>query len=326
MKKDMPSDCDRAEECGTIHQRDSADVEKKNCPKVNVISGVIYRYVLHCDDPQYNGKCYVGETPDEMKRKASWRRPHGGNYAGKKLKEARAKWGIEHWEYEVLERFTAYSDEEYKIKSAELETKWIAHFDSFENGFNGNRGGKGNKGVKFDEKRCKQNGDNRRGKPQRRASIEQGLKKREGYHHSAETCAKIGNGNKGKKRSPEQCAKQSERMKGVEPKAASEGARKWRENNPGGWWANHPIKPQSVEKRKSTVRNNSQRIRVTDSNGIVSYYLCQTDAATATGLKDGSIHYAIAKNNGIHRQSGYRFERVTKEEYDRWIEKEGKSE
>lgn len=326
MKKNMPSDCDRAEEGGTIHQRDSADVEKKNCLKVNIISGVIYRYVLHCDDPQYNGKCYVGETPDEMKRKASWRRPHGGNYAGKKLKEARAKWGIEHWEYEVLERFTAYSDEEYKIKSAELETKWIAHFDSYENGFNGNRGGKGNKGVKFDENRRKQNGINRKGKPQSIESIKRGIAKRKGYHHSPETCAAIGKGNRGKKRTEEQCAKQSKRMKGKEPKAATEGAKKWRESNPGGWWANHSIDPQSVEKRKSTVRNNSQRIKVTDSNGIVSYYLCQTDAATATGLKDGSIHYALAKNNGIHRQSGYRFERVTKEEYDRWIEKEGKSE
>jgi hypothetical protein len=333
MNKNKSPDTHRSGLSDGIRQNDNADEEKKNCQQeasaqteTFIIHGIIYRYILHCNDPFYDGKCYVGETDDEKTRRASWNKPDGGNYAGKKLKDARAKWGKEYWTYEILERFTVYSEEEYKTISEELETKWIAHFDSYENGFNGNRGGKGNKGVKFDEKRCKQNGDNRRGKPQPRASIEQGLKKRKGYQHSAETCAKIGDGNRGKKRSDEQCAKQSERMKGVEPKAASEGARKWRENNPGGWWANHPINPESVEKRKLTVRNNSQRIKVTDSNGNVNCYLCQTDAAIATGLKDGSINYALNKSNGVHRKSGYSFKKITQEAYDEWKEKEGKSE
>lgn len=313
----------------SIRQNDSAGVENKGCPTTNVdnlINGVIYRYVLHCDNPDYNGKCYVGETPNEKQRQSSWNKPNGGNYAGKKLKEARERWSAKYWEYEVLERFTASSEEEYKAMSAELETKWIAHFDSYENGFNGNRGGKGNKGVKFDEKRCKQNGHNRKGKPQSKDSIERGVAKRKGYHHSAETCAAIGKGNKGKKRTTEQRAKQSERMKGIEPKAATEGAKKWRESNSGGWWATHPISKESIEKRKLTVRTNGQRIKVTDTNGDIKCYLCQTDAATATGIKDGSINYALSKNNGLHKQTGYRFEKITQQEYDEWKEKEGKSE
>lgn len=326
MKEQNFDDCRSDKVCEAVRQNDSADVEAKDCTKKEIVNGVIYRYVLRCDDPEYDGKCYVGETPHEKKRRASWRRPRGYNYAGKKLIDARAKWGIDCWDYEVLERFTVYSDEEYDKKSEELETKWIAHFNSYENGFNGNRGGKGNKGVKFDDARRKQNGLNRKGKPQPRESIERGLAKRKGYHHSPETCEAIGKGNKGKKRTDEHRAKQSERMKGKEPKAATEGARKWRESNPGGWWANHPIDPQSVEKRKFTVRNNSQRIKVTDNNGNVTCYLCQTDASVATGLKDGSINYALNKTNGEHRQSGYRFERITPQEYDEWKEKEGKSE
>lgn len=34
---------------------------------------------------------------------------------------------------------------------------------------------------------------------------------------------------------------QSQRMKGMEPKAASEAAKKWRESNGGGYWSAHKI-------------------------------------------------------------------------------------
>lgn len=308
----------------SIRQNDSAGVENKDYQSdaisttpTNTINGIIYRYVLQCNDPDNNGKCYVGETPNENKRRKSWKRPNGGNYAGKKLKEARAKWSIEHWKYEVLERFTVNSTEEYRTKSEELETKWIKHFNSYENGFNSNRGGKGNKGVKFDEERCKQNGDNRRGKPQPRESVERGLAKRKGYHHSEETCAAIGKGNKGKKRTDEQRAAQSQRMKGVEPKAATAGAKEWHKKHPGGYWGEHTITDEMRANMKEAQQKKGKKIKATLKDGAVICFPTMLDAAKHFDMGVGSISHFLQTGN-LSEKANAHFEKITSEEYEQW--------
>lgn len=88
----------------------------------------------------------------------------------------------------------------------------------------------------FDDARRKQNGDNRRGKPHKSETIELLKKISAGRKKSAEEIAKISKGNTGKKRSPEAREAQSRRMRGSEPKAATAGAKAWREKNGGGFW------------------------------------------------------------------------------------------
>ncbi len=136
----------------------------------------------------------------------------------------------------MLERITASSKEELTNKLIERESYYIAKYDSYHNGLNGNLGGTGNKGVVFDDARRKQNGDNRQGKPHKSETIELLKKISAGRKKSAEEIAKISKGNTGKKRSREAREAQSRRMRGSEPKAATAGAKAWREKNGGGFW------------------------------------------------------------------------------------------
>lgn len=170
----------------------------------------------------------------------------------------------------------------------------------------------------FDEARRKQNGDNRRGKPQSDATKEILRQKSTGRIKSDEEKKKISAGNTGKKRTYEMCKTQSQRMKGIEPKAATVGAEKWREKNGGGSWKGKKIPATAITKRNETHRESSQRIRVTAPDGKVICYLCQTDAAKATGLKDGSVYYALKQPDGMHSKSGYKFEKISDAEYQEW--------
>lgn len=276
----------------------------------------VYRRYVDMPGSQYHLKSYVGIT-DDMKTRDQKHRSNKTRYAGHKYKEARNAVPLENWKKEILEVFEVATAEEYDIKSEDRESFYIAKFNSYYDGLNGNLGGSGNKGVKLDEARRKQNGDNRRGKPQPRESVERGAAKRRGRKQSEETCRKKSEAMKGKKHTPEQNANQSQRMKGKEPKAATAGAKLWREQNGGGSWLGKNIPPEAIEKKKETVRKSSQRIKVISPDGTVNCYLCQTDAAKATGVKDGSIKYAL-DNNGFHRASGYTFERITDAEYQAW--------
>lgn len=281
-------------------------------------SGIIYRRWLDKPDCDDNGKSYIGETTDETARNNSWKKPNSKEYAGSKIVSARDKYGLACWGYEVLEVVYAGSENELKPLLYERETFYIAKFDSYENGFNSNRGGTGNKGVVFDETRRNQNGDNRRGKPQSDATKAILRQKSTGRIKSAEERAKISKGNKGKKRTDEMRKAQSERMKGNEPKAATLGAEKWREKNGGGSWKGKKIPATAIAKRNETRRETSQRIRVTAKDGKVVCYLCQTDAAKATGLKDGSVYYALKRPDGMHFKSRYKFEKISDSEFQAW--------
>lgn len=278
-------------------------------------SGVIYRRWLDKPDCEDNGKSYIGETKDEKTRIQSWNKSKSSEYGGAKIKSARDKYGLSCWGYEVLENVYAESEEELKKLLNEREAFYIRKFNSYDNGFNGNHGGTGNTGVVFDEARRKQNGDNRRGKPQSDATKEILRRKSTGRLKSIEEKQKISVGNTGKKRTLEMRKAQSDRMKGTEPKAATAGAKVWREKNGGGSWKGKKLPKSTIAKRSATRRKTSQRIKVTSSDGSVNYYLCQTDVSKATGLPDGSISYALNHNNGLHKRTGYKFEKITDEEY-----------
>lgn len=280
--------------------------------------GILYRRWLNKPGCVYDGKSYVGETMDEAARVRSWNKVNSPDYAGFKISNARNKYGVAGWGYEVLEFVYAESKDECKKLLYKREAYYIEKFDSYDNGFNGNRGGTGNTGVIFDEARRKQNGDNRRGKPQSDATKEILRQKSTGRIKSDEEKQKISVGNTGKKRTDEMRKAQSQRMKGTEPKAATIGAEKWREKNGGGSWKGKKIPASAIAKRNETRRDSSQRIRVIATDGTVTCYLCQTDAAKATGLKDGSVYYALNRPDGMHSKSGYKFEKISDNEYQEW--------
>lgn len=104
----------------------------------------------------------MGVTDDIDKRNACFNKKVS-NYAGRKMLEAMDEVPRDNWKLEILEIIEIDNPNDFKPIADERETFYIAKYDSYENGLNGNRGGSGNKGVKFDEGRCKQNGNNRRG-------------------------------------------------------------------------------------------------------------------------------------------------------------------
>lgn len=226
---------------------------------------------------------------------------------------------LEYWEYEVLEIVYASSEQELKKLLYERETFYIAQFDSYEHGFNGNRGGCGNKGVKFDEARCKQNGDNRRGKPQPRESVERGAAKRRGKNRSTETCKKIGKSNTGKTRTPEQNANQSVRMKGIIPVAAIEAAKKWQEKHPGGYWGNHEVSDEMRANMKAAQQARGKRVKATHDDGTILCFPTMLDCAKYHNLQVGSI-YNFVRTGNRSKTAHSRFEIISDEDYQKWLE------
>lgn len=275
--------------------------------------GVVYRYWLDKQDSEDHGKSYVGETTDEITRRKNWNKPNSPDYSGSRISEARTTYGTLCWVYEVLEIVYASTMDELKELLIKRETYYIAQFNSYDNGFNGNRGGTGNTGVVFDEARRKQNGDNRRGKRHSKVTIEKIRIASTGRVKSAAERKKISDGNTGKKRTKEMRQAQSERMKGKVPEAANLA----RKGKPSKLRGRHQTKAE-ITKRVASRKESGQRIKVTAADGTIMCYLCQTDAAKGTGLKDGSVYYALSRPDGMHRKSGNKFEVISDADYQAW--------
>ena len=319
MRKEIVNDGSSLEEGQAVHQETAPDVAKNavygdpNLP----YSGIIYRRWVNKEGAEHYGWSYIGETPNEKVRQQSWNKKNLTGYAGKKLLAAREQYPLDDWEYEVLEYVFAQTEAELKTLLHERETYYIAKYDSFDHGFNSNRGGSGNKGVKFDEARCKQNGDNRRGKPQPRESVERGAAKRTGIKQSAETCKKKSQAMTGKKHTPEQIAAQSARMKGKTPVAACEGAKKWREENPGGWWATHEITAEMKANMKAAQQAKGVRIKATLVDGSIICFPTMLDTAKHFGMGVGSISNFVKTGNFSERAQA-KFEKISDAEYQQW--------
>ena len=103
--------------------------------------GVVYKYTLKSND-ENNGKSYIGCTPEETTRRKRWSQPKAA-YAGRKVKEAREKYGLAAFEYTVLEKIYDTDLATLKMKLEEREKYYIQQMDSYKNGFNSNLGGRG---------------------------------------------------------------------------------------------------------------------------------------------------------------------------------------
>lgn len=110
-----------------------------------MIKGVVYRYVSP------DGKCYVGQTIDETRRKWEFKRSiHSNSYRSSKLKEAIGLYGFDNFEYEVLFIGEYASKEEAQRELYKMEMYFIEYFDSYNNGYNMTFGGDGVKGHRLE--------------------------------------------------------------------------------------------------------------------------------------------------------------------------------
>ena len=114
------------------------------------IQGIIYCYRNENPDAgEEFGWHYVDYTDKELLRKNNWNSE--GHYAGKKIDEAREKWGIKNFKYGILEVIYDKDQDKLEERMRELEGVYIRKLDAVEHGYNGNYGGSGKTGMHCSE-------------------------------------------------------------------------------------------------------------------------------------------------------------------------------
>ena len=271
-----------------------------------MFEGIVYRYVNTTAGDEY-GWSYVGNTMDETTRRRSWNNHGNKNYGGAKINEARQKFGLGNFRYEVLARLYSDNKEDLQRQLNAIEGKFIDSLDSINNGYNTSAGGTGNKGVNFSATHRANIGAASKGRIHSDVTKQKISDKMKGRKVKDSTKAKISAGNKGKKRSPAQNAAQSKRMKGQTPIAATAGAKAWVANNGGGYWKNHTISDAAKANMKAAQHRRARKIKAIYSDGSEKIYDTMLDAAKSNGLNVGSVSY-LTKYGGISRKNKLKFQ------------------
>lgn len=274
--------------------------------KNGLFEGVVYRYVNTVEGAEY-GWCYVGNTTDEKHRKYSWNNHGNKNYGGKKINDARNRFGLENFTYEILEHVEAATVEELKTMLDEKEAAFIEKFNSTVQGYNRSKSGTGNKGGITEEHR-KNIGKASTGRvysKERNAKISASMT---GHDVTEETKAKISKSKTGKKHSAEENKAQSDRMKGKRPEHLIEANKKWREN--GGSLKGYKHTETTKLHMKEAQQENGSKIIVTFPNGSKKFYNTMLDAAKDLNVNIGSIDYYVNKSKTHKRKDGYYFEKA----------------
>lgn len=266
--------------------------------------GVVYMYTYQGNGKEH-GKSYVGETVNEKARRRNWKNLND-KYANEKLTEAKRRLGIDDWVYHELEVITDYYDlGMLKPKLFSLEGDYIDKYDTINNGYNVAKYGTGNKGVNFSASHRQKIGAASKGRTHTAATKQKISASNLGRTQSDATKLRISQGNTGKKRTPEMRKAQSDRMKGIEPKAASEGAKKWRESHGGGYWGSHKTPDSAKANMKLAQQKRGTAVRAIAPDGTWQDFNTMNDAAKALGMNPGSIANNL-KSNGVCN-NGYRF-------------------
>lgn len=113
------------------------------------MESIIYKYIN-----KINGKMYIGQTINKDKRKRQFYNKNvlytsQKNKKLSKIDQARQKYGVDNFEYSILEKINMDNKEDVISKLNELEKYYIDKFNSIENGYNIMPGG-GNE-VKTEE-------------------------------------------------------------------------------------------------------------------------------------------------------------------------------
>lgn len=254
------------------------------------------------------GKPYIGKSSNSKTRDQNWKKKNNKNYGGKKINDARSKYGIgiDAWITETLEVVYAETKEQLNAILKEKETAYIIRFDSVENGFNSSYGD-GMKGVSFSIEHRAKIGAASRGRHHSEGTKMIISQKMKGRSHTMEARAKISAANKGIKRTDEQRKAQSERMKGKEPIQASAAAREYRKTHKP-YWQEHPISDEMRANMKAAQQLRGTNVRAIFPDGSTKEFSTMLDAAKACSMNVGSVANVI-KSNGICR-NGMKFEKI----------------
>lgn len=270
--------------------------------------GVIYeRYNRHTK------KSYVGEAANEATRIASWKNSSNNSYGGKKITEARKKYGVgsDVWNYNILEKVFADTEEELEELLEQKETDWIYRKDSVNNGYNGSYG-KGNLGMDFTAEHREKISANHRNYQSEEAKQKISASNT-GRTLTPETRAKISEKNTGKKRTPQQKAAESSRMKNdpnlSERIANMNAARKAKHAIYGNPRKGSKVTdPAVLQKMKALQQARGTKVSAIAPDGTRQDYPTMLDAAKATGHGAGSVLNNI-RTGGVTRK-GYRFTKL----------------
>lgn len=106
------------------------------------MKGYIYKW-----SNKINNKVYIGQTTNKKRRYNEFKNKNGYYTSNSpnnlsKIDRARIKYGIDNFEYEVLEEFELEDKEKLLDKLNELEEYYITYYDSVKNGYNTTRGGR----------------------------------------------------------------------------------------------------------------------------------------------------------------------------------------
>ena len=98
---------------------------------------------IYCWTNKVNGKKYIGKATDLRLRRTQFLNPHN-SYGGGKIKNARNRYGVENWDYEILIFCSNTQLDQWEIE-------FIKQFDTFKNGYNMTLGGGGMYGFHLSE-------------------------------------------------------------------------------------------------------------------------------------------------------------------------------
>jgi len=267
--------------------------------------GVVYSYENTADE----NKKYVGCTPRERTRRDSWRNFKNA-YAGEKIKIARNNSTPSDWTYKVEERLYSDDLQELQTMLEVREAYYINLYDSCNNGYNSNFGGTGNTGKKHSEETKRKISKNHRDyqTEETRKKLSDSLL---GHDVKESTRLKISSANQGKVRTDEMKRAQSERMRGKEPKVASEAAKEWREKNGGNYWKGKKMSDEAKTNMSTAQRKRATKIKAHYPDGSEKIFETMLDAATELGIGTGSIHNNLRHSSqDFKTATGFWFEKM----------------
>lgn len=135
-----------------------------------------------------NGKSYIGKTNNIIRRWKEHRYGHGGTAI---LSKAFAKYGLDNFEFSIINEQKYETVEELNKRLPELEVYYIGIYNTFKNGYNATIGGDGISFYKHSKETIERIRESNKGK----VIPEERLKKMRvamlGKHHTTETKEKI---------------------------------------------------------------------------------------------------------------------------------------
>jgi len=117
-------------------KRKKASIKEENVDRDmdGMYWGVVYIYINMCPGPQF-GWVYIGITTNEHGRRIKWFNINS-KYSGWRINAARARFGIDNFRYDVLERVACETVKELLAELKKLERYYINLYESIRKGYN----------------------------------------------------------------------------------------------------------------------------------------------------------------------------------------------